>query len=93
MLKNHKNLSYLDACFALAYGYFKREAHVEIFHWVTEKLSVQKIPIDKQATDEDNYAKFNAVQVSLSNQKMKLIFLCYLIINQSIIFMFIFSFA
>ena len=46
----------------MAYGYFKREVNVDIFHLVTENLLEQRVPLDKQSTDNANFAKFDADQ-------------------------------
>ncbi|KAL9882353.1 RNA-binding protein Ro60 isoform 1-T1 [Glossina fuscipes fuscipes] len=42
-LRNHKKLSFYDAAIALAFGYFKREQHVDVFHWFHGNTRLERI--------------------------------------------------
>uniref|UniRef100_A0A1A9W1X2 TROVE domain-containing protein n=1 Tax=Glossina brevipalpis TaxID=37001 RepID=A0A1A9W1X2_9MUSC len=42
-LKNHRKLSFYDAAIALAFGYFKREQHVDVFHWFHGNTRLERI--------------------------------------------------
>lgn len=64
-LKNQKKLNYYDACIALAFGYAKREAKVDIFHWIEEKTKLKQILFDKSYTTQMGFNSYDVVEVSL----------------------------
>lgn len=64
MLKNHKKLTYYDACLALSFGYSKREAKVDVFHWYEDKMKLKQIVYDKNYTTQLGFTSYDVVEVS-----------------------------
>ncbi|XP_061388272.1 uncharacterized protein LOC133323348 [Musca vetustissima] len=69
-LKNHRKLTYYDACLALAFGYSKREALVDVFHWYEDKMKLKKIIYDKNATTHLGFTAYDVVENQKNNQRL-----------------------
>lgn len=62
-LKNHRKLTYYEACLALSFGYAKREKHVDVFHWFEDKMKLKQIVFEKDISAELAFKTYDAVEV------------------------------
>uniref|UniRef100_A0A1I8M9S1 TROVE domain-containing protein n=1 Tax=Musca domestica TaxID=7370 RepID=A0A1I8M9S1_MUSDO len=69
-LKNHRKLTYYDACLALAFGYSKREALVDVFHWYEDKMKLKKIVYEKDYTTHLGFTAYDVVENQKNNQRL-----------------------
>ncbi|XP_075155967.1 RNA-binding protein Ro60 [Haematobia irritans] len=69
-LKNHRKLTYFDACLALSFGYSKREALVDVFHWYEDKMKLKKIVYEKDYTTHLGFTSYAVVENQKNNQRL-----------------------
>uniref|UniRef100_A0A1I8Q4U4 TROVE domain-containing protein n=1 Tax=Stomoxys calcitrans TaxID=35570 RepID=A0A1I8Q4U4_STOCA len=69
-LKNHRKLTYFDACLALSFGYSKREALVDVFHWYEDKMKLKKIVFEKDYTTHLGFTSYAVVENQKNNQRL-----------------------
>lgn len=60
-------MSYYDACLALSFGYSKREALVDVFHWYEDKMKLKKIVFEKDYTTHLGFTAYDVVEVCFPN--------------------------
>ncbi|KAM7349063.1 RNA-binding protein Ro60 isoform 1-T2 [Cochliomyia hominivorax] len=70
LLKNHKKLTYNDACLALSYGYLKREAKVDVFHWYEDKMKLKRVLFEKNHATQVAFALYDVVENQKNNQRL-----------------------
>ncbi|KAI8121631.1 60 kDa SS-A/Ro ribonucleoprotein [Lucilia cuprina] len=70
MLKNHKRLSYYDACLALSFGYSKRESKVDVFYWYEDKMKLKKILFEKTYSTQLGFTSYDVVENQKNNQRL-----------------------
>lgn len=64
LLKNQKRMTFYEAAIALAFGYYKRERHVDVFHWTEDRNALAPVLWCPNMDIEVAIARCNDIQVS-----------------------------